>query len=234
MEELRAVLGLQPLISICADVLILRDGSAGEEVLFVYRLDDDYWSRLHDFAIMSTDNVLGQSDGYALWPRERPPTEVHVIRAITRDDSATVTDLTVASGLFSADEAGMLDKMMAEYFAGNADEGHSCVIDEEDEPLGVAYYQPKFAADRVWDLTLIAVRSDCQGQGHGAALMRHVEDTLRADGQRLLLVETSGMPDFELTRNFYEKLGYQKEARIRDFYAVDDDMIIFRKVLEEE
>ena len=157
-----------------------------------------------------------------------------MIRPITRGDSAAVTDLSVASGLFPADEAEVLDKMIADYFAGNVDEGHACLIDEEDEPLGVAYYQPKSAADRVWDLTLIAVRSDRQGQGRGAALMQHVEDTLRADDQRLLLVETSGVPDFELTRKFYEKLGYQKEARVRDFYAAGDDMIIFRKDLDED
>ncbi len=66
------------------------------------------------------------------------------------------------------------------------------MIDEgKDGPLGVAYYQPKPATDRVWDLTMIAVRPAQQGQGRGAAMLRRVEEDLRARGQRLLLVVCS-------------------------------------------
>lgn len=61
--------------------------------------------------------------------------------------------------------------------------------------------------------------------------MRYVEDALRASGQRVLLVETSGLPAFALTRKFYVKCGYEKEAQVRDYYAPGDDMVLFRKVL---
>jgi hypothetical protein len=50
-------------------------------------------------------------------------------------------------------------------------------------------------------------------------------------GGRMLIVETSGSPDFERTRKFYIQCGYEEEARIRDFYATDDDKVVFRKVL---
>lgn len=121
--------------------------------------------------------------------------------------------------------------MLAEYFGGNIEKGHACVIDEEQQPLGVAYYAPALAADRTWYLTMIAVTRAAQGQGRGAALLRHVEDALRAAGQRILLVETSGLPGYERTRAFYAKCGYEAEARIRDFYSPGDDMVVFRKLL---
>jgi len=54
------------------------------------------------------------------------------------------------SGLFPADEAEVLDKMLADYFGGNFDDGHRCVLDVETEPLGVAYYAPKTATDGTW------------------------------------------------------------------------------------
>lgn len=156
-----------------------------------------------------------------------------MIRPITEGDSAAVVGLAVASGLFPEDETEPLDKLLAGYFSD--DNGHACVIDEEEEePLGVAYWAPAPAADRTWYLTMIAVRADRQGQGRGAALMRHVEDALRAGGQRLLLVETSGLPAFKLTRTFYAKLGYAEEARVRDFYETGDDMVLFRKALHED
>lgn len=157
--------------------------------------------------------------------------EVLLIGQITQDDSAAVIDVAVASGLFPADEAGIVDKMMADYFGGNRDDGHVCVIDKEDEPLGVAYYEPAKATDRTWYLTMIAVKGDRQGRGRGATLMRHVENALREDGQRLLLVETSALPNFVLTRKFYAKLGYEEEARVRDYFEAGDDMVLFRKAL---
>jgi ribosomal protein S18 acetylase RimI-like enzyme len=64
--------------------------------------------------------------------------------------------------------------------------------------------------------------------------MRHMENALRANGQRLLLVETSGLPIYERTRAFYAKCGYEEEARIRDFYTAGDDKIVFRKALNAE
>lgn len=81
---------------------------------------------------------------------------------------------------------------------------------------------------------MIAVRPDCQGRGRGTTLMRHVENALRTSGQRVLLVETSGLPSYERTRAFYAKCGYEKEARSRDFYAAGDDKIVFRKVLNAD
>lgn len=91
-----------------------------------------------------------------------------MIRLITPDDSAVVVALAVAAGLFPPDEIEFLDKMIAAYWDGNRDDGHVCVMDVEDEPLGVAYYQPALATDRTWYLTMIGMRRDIQGQGRGA------------------------------------------------------------------
>ena len=154
-----------------------------------------------------------------------------MIRPITQADAAAVGQLAVAAGLFPADEIAFLDTMMANYFGGNQAEGHRCIVEVEGDLLGVAYYQPALATDRTWYVTMIGVRHEYQRQGHGAALLRYVEQQLRADGQRVLLVETSSVPDFAYARQFYAKNGYEEEAHIRDYYAAGDDMVVFRKVL---
>ncbi|MDQ3674034.1 MAG: GNAT family N-acetyltransferase [Gemmatimonadota bacterium] len=154
-----------------------------------------------------------------------------MIRPATREDSAAVIDLVIAVEMFSADDARLVEGMLAEYFDANKDDGHVCMIDDEGGPLGVAYYQPESAADRVWDLTMIAVQPDRQGQGHGAAMLRRVEEDLRARGQRLLLVDTSASPQYDRTRAFYVKCGYEEEARIRNYWTAGDDLVVFRKAL---
>ena len=85
-----------------------------------------------------------------------------------------------------------------------------------------------------WNLHLIAVHPDRQGQGRGTALLRHIERALAARGEtRASWWRHSGLPSFEHTRAFYRKSGYDEEARIRDFYQAGEDKVIFRKGLQD-
>jgi hypothetical protein len=47
----------------------------------------------------------------------------------------------------------------------------------------------------------------------------------------MLVIETSSRSDYTATRGFYLKRGYVEAARVRDFYASDDDRIILTKRL---
>jgi ribosomal protein S18 acetylase RimI-like enzyme len=89
----------------------------------------------------------------------------------------------------------------------------------------------KRMTEGTWNLYLIAVHPKYQRQGRGAALLAQVEKILVERGERMLLVETSGLDSFDYVRSFYHKNGYEEEARIRDFYQVNDDKIVFRKTL---
>ncbi len=154
-----------------------------------------------------------------------------MIRPAKPEDRSALTALGEATGLFQPHELEVLDAMLSEYFATGQGEGQCWIADEEDGVVAAAYYAPEIMGDGVWNLYFIGVHPDRQGQGRGGALLRHVEQALRAEGARMLLVETSGADGFALTRAFYAKHGYEEEARIRDFYTAGDDKIVFRKVL---
>jgi GNAT superfamily N-acetyltransferase len=157
-----------------------------------------------------------------------------VIRPATSEDTAAIAGLAVATGMFAPEDAGFVTAMMDAYFAGADAEGHACVVDDDGEgPVAVAYFQPEAAADRVWDLTMIAVRPDLQGTGRGIALLAHVETAVRDDGARLLLIETSGTAQYDDTRAFYVRRGYDEEARVRDYWTDGDDLVVFRKALAD-
>lgn len=147
---------------------------------------------------------------------------------------AALIALAEASGLFQPNQLEEVSGMLTDYFGdNNSNSDHFWITDEDDNdgPVGVAYCASEPMTDGTWNLQLIAVRPDRQGQGHGATLLHYVEETLTARGGRVLLVETSGMESFERTRAFYRKCGYEKEARIRDFYKAGDDKIVYRKAL---
>ena len=87
----------------------------------------------------------------------------------------------------------------------DAEDGHGLA--------SVLSYRPEEAADRVYDLTVIALRPDLHGGGRGAALMRYVEDDLRQRNQRLLIVRTSGTSQYAATGAFYRGL-VREQSRV--------------------
>ncbi len=157
-----------------------------------------------------------------------------MLRPTTPGDTAALIALADAIGLFQPNQLEELGDMLADYFGGNSDSDHFWITDDDDGPVGLAYCESEPMTDQTWNLQLIAVRPDRQGQGRGTTLLRYVEQTLTVRGARVLLVETSGLPSFERTRAFYRKCGYDEEARIRDFYKAGDDKIVYRKMLDAQ
>lgn len=84
-----------------------------------------------------------------------------------------------------------------------------------------------------YDLYWMAVDPAVQGGGVGTALLAEMERRL-AGRARLLVVETAGRPDYAATRGFYESRGYRATARIPEFYARGDDLVIYTKSLGAE
>jgi len=113
----------------------------------------------------------------------------------------------------------------------NSKSDHHWLTYETDKPIAVAYFTPEQMASGTWNLYLIAVHADHQGSGIGTQLITYVENFLRSQGERILIVETSDLKDFTLTRKFYEGLNYEKEAHIREFYDAGEGKIVFTKRL---
>ena len=67
----------------------------------------------------------------------------------------------------------------------------------EGRPNAVAYCAPEMMAEGTSNLYLIAVHENFRGKGVGAAIMKQVENILRAKGVRILIVETSGLPAYK-------------------------------------
>jgi GNAT superfamily N-acetyltransferase len=155
-----------------------------------------------------------------------------MIRPTVPQDTPALVALTKATGVFKHLEIEALQEVLDDYHEFNHSEGHRAVTyEQEGQPIGFAYYAPAAMTDRTWYLYWIAVTKDIQARGVGGKLLRHVEEDVRKAQGRILLIETSSLPHYGLTRKFYLKHGYEQEAVLRDFYADGDDMVIFRKRL---
>jgi len=97
--------------------------------------------------------------------------------------------------------------------------------------LGFACYGPSMNTDRTYDLYWIVVDRAAHGSGCGSVLLHEVERRLEGLHARMLVIETSSRSDYTATRGFYLKRGYVEAARVREFYAPNDDRIILTKRL---
>ena len=154
-----------------------------------------------------------------------------MIRPVRAEDRASTIEVVRASGLFAPEELTEVEAMLDSHLSGTASLECWLIDDPGGGATCVAYYAPERMTDGTWNLYLLAVHPDRRGQGRGASLVRHVEDNLRTRGARLLLIETSGLPEFGRQRAFYTRLGYRQEAQIHDFYGSGDDKVIYLKSL---
>lgn len=97
--------------------------------------------------------------------------------------------------------------------------------------LGFTCYGNTPCTEATWDLYWIAVDPGGHRRGVGRALMEAAEHAIARANGRLLVVETSSRPEYGPTRAFYEALAYRATARIPDFYAAGDDLIVYTKRL---
>jgi ribosomal protein S18 acetylase RimI-like enzyme len=143
-------------------------------------------------------------------------------------DRAAIERILRATGAFREDEVAVA----LELVDADASEGYRFVVAEvEGEVQGYACFGATPMTKGTFDLYWIAVAPARQGRGIGRALLRAAEDEVRAEGGRMLLVETAGKPAYAATRAVYAACGYREVARVPDFYEDGDDKIVFARRL---
>jgi ribosomal protein S18 acetylase RimI-like enzyme len=174
------------------------------------------------------------------------------LRELTVADVARVVELTRTTGVFRDEEIAIAEEVVTEAVKADGTD-RSDVVEGNDRPdrsdLDRPYYALGAEVDgrvvgwicwgatpctvATWDLYWMAVDPEMHGQGVGTALLEEMENRL-SDKARLIVIDTSGRPDYAPTRAFYRARGYQTAAVVRDFYALGDDQVIFSKRLHRE
>ena len=159
------------------------------------------------------------------------------IRSVTAADRGRIAEILMAVARFTDDEIrwamDLVDKSVDDPENG---EYVVSVLDEPDSGphrmlQGYVCYGPTPRTVGVFDLYWIAVDPRRQGQGFGQLLLRFVENEVRRQNGRMLLIETSSKESYAPTIRFYQRSGYDEISRIKDFYRIEDDKVVFCKKL---
>lgn len=159
-------------------------------------------------------------------------TEALRIRYTEAADHEPIMTILRDTKFFRQDEVDVAGELLAEAAAKGTD-GHyqSFAAELEGRVVGWVCHGPTPCCLGTFDIYWLAVSPDCQGKGVGRALTEFAENHIRQRQGRLIVVETSGRAIYDSTRAFYRRLGYNEVARLSDFYAPNDDKIIYLKKL---
>jgi ribosomal protein S18 acetylase RimI-like enzyme len=104
---------------------------------------------------------------------------------------------------------------------------YQTLVARRDRPIGYVCFGRTPMTDHTYDLYWIVTDVEMHGQGVGRSLYRAMEDAVRAQGGKIIRIETSASEGYENTQTFYHRLGFEELNHIRDFYRDGDALITF-------
>jgi len=159
---------------------------------------------------------------------------VHTIRLAEERDREAILAISKDVAVFTKEEVDTVDELFDEYVHDREarDYVFAVACDEKQRLLGFVCYGPTALTDRTYDAYWLAVSKQAQGKGIGRALFVWMEEQLRAQGVRLIVLETSGTPEYATARHMYDVLGYTGRLAVKDFYRTGDDLLYYAKTLQ--
>jgi D-alanine-D-alanine ligase len=179
----------------------------------------------------------GTADATARQTESKPAASRAMDSAVTlRDlqpsDREAIGGLVRRCGNFRPEEIDVALELVDEKLSrGPACDYRFVIAAVDGQVVGYSCFGPTPLTDGTWDLYWIAVDPNVQGQGVAAGLQSATEQQVRAAGGRLVLAETSSLPEYARARGFYIRQGYHLVERLADFYRPGDDRLTFGKHL---
>lgn len=150
------------------------------------------------------------------------------IREVIHSDLDSLKIVLDSCGLFPSE---YLDEMISDYFHNLDTNEIWFTYVENNSPISIGYCIPEKLTSGTYNLLAIGVSENHQRKGVAVEMMNFIEQKLKTIGARVLIVETSSDDAQIGARNLYQKLGYNQEAVIRDFWNEGEDKIVYWKKL---
>jgi len=151
------------------------------------------------------------------------------IRSLVEKDRARLLSMLIKARAFTSEEIDVAMELIDIVLKDPIQKEYQiyCMVDDQDHAIGYICYGPTPMTQGTFDLYWIAVDPDFQEQGVGSKLLSFLEEMVKPEGGRLILADTSTIPHYEKTQNFYLKNGFKEVARIPDYYHPGNDRITF-------
>lgn len=148
------------------------------------------------------------------------------------DEFEAILDITARAAVFNEEELTTVEELLEGYAEGPEISGYNFLSYRADgQVLGYACWGPRELSGNGYDLYWISVDPAVHSKGIGRALMRSVEDAIRARNGVWLVIETSDTEHYAPARRLYERCGYTLAMYLPDFYKDGDGLCTYTRRL---
>jgi ribosomal protein S18 acetylase RimI-like enzyme len=155
------------------------------------------------------------------------------IRSLAEKDRARLLSMLIKTRAFTSAEVDVAMELIDIVLKDGSQKDYQidCMADDQDQVIGYICYGSAPMTQGTFDLYWIAVDPDSQEKGVGSKLLTFLEKRVEGEGGRMILADTSTIPQYEKTRKFYLKNGFEEVAVIRDYYHPGNDRVTFCRKL---
>lgn len=155
-----------------------------------------------------------------------------MIRKLLNTDREKIKNILIDTNNFNQSEIDIALELIDIYLNDLNQKDYEIFVDANGDVVnGYICIGPRPLTKGTFDLYWIAVNPNVQAKGIGSGLVRYIEEHIKNLGGRLILIETSGKPSYEKERKFYLKNSYSQLVDIKDFYDVNDSLVIYGKYI---
>lgn len=157
-----------------------------------------------------------------------------MIRRLEQRDRSDLIEVINGIDIFKPDEKVTAIELIEETLENKQKDEYSYnifIYEFDNKAIGYHCVGKRYMTEGTFDLYWIVTDAKFQGKGIGKELLKHAEKFIKEEKGYLVLAETSSQPSYEATRKFYLKNNYEVLAEIKNFYKVNDNLIIFGKYL---
>lgn len=154
-----------------------------------------------------------------------------VLRKLERRDRDGIAGIIQKIPQFTPEEKGCALELADLYITYGESSGYDFLlsVDSDNVLSGYVCFGRIPLTDACYDIYWMVVDPACQNTGIGTQLLNAAEEKLVSLNGRKAFVETSSQEKYLSAQNFYKKNGFKIVSRIKDFYKIGDDKLVYLK-----
>lgn len=149
-------------------------------------------------------------------------------RIVAKDDYEAMLELFKAITLFTDDERLVIKELLDTYLFNETQKDYLFYVSTSEKQLtAFICFGPTPMTSNTFDLYWVGTHPEYRRQGLAESLINVMKDYMKSQNAKIIRVETASQDLYSQTVAFYDRLGFQAEARLKDFYRDGDDLIIY-------